>query len=216
MILKRLRARLLAVAGLVASASAGAAADGAPPPRPPAPPTFAPVVAGCPGGCDPGVPVGPMAGGCTGLGCAGTGVGLFAPNRRNWRGIDGQNQPACANSNFPLSDWAYIRRFCGPTVIPGSCYGHFQTKWRRWEDHCAQPAPQPPVPVAVPISMPVFTVSPTDVPPTPPVMPKPDAPKVEEPMKKAPDEPMKPKTGDPGLLLSPVPALPDIPRPPLR
>ena len=83
-----------------------------------------------PGGC------GPRIGGCTGGGCIGDGIGLFRRDRFSLFPRRTPNEPACATRTFPLSDWAYIRRFCGPSIIPGSCYGHFQTKWRRWEDVC--------------------------------------------------------------------------------
>ena len=224
MILMRLRARLLAVAGLLAPATAAVATDGAPPPVPITfAPTFAPVVADCPGGCASAGVVGPCVGGCTGLGAAGTGIGLFAPNRRNWRGIDGQQQPACAVNSYPLSDWAYIRRFCGPTLIPGTCYGHFQTKWRKWEDHCPQQAgaagcaPTGGVPV---FDSPPATYAPLTPPasqplPAPQLMPpaKTDDPKkVDDPKKPAdPDEPRKPKTANSSSLFSP--ALPEFPLP---
>ncbi len=66
----------------------------------------------------------------------GTGA-LFAPNKDLSRRPNG-NQPLCATRTYPLSDWAYIRKYCGPTLNPGSCYGHYQTKWRKWEDVCPQ------------------------------------------------------------------------------
>ena len=223
MILKRLRARLLAVAGLLAPATAVLATDGAPPPMPIAfAPAFAPVVADCPGGCASVGVVGPCVGGCTGIGAAGTGIGLFAPNRKNRRGIDGQQQPACAVNSFPLSDWAYIRRYCGPTLIPGTCYGHFQTKWRKWEDHCPQQAGAA---GCAPTGVPVFDSPPaTYAPPTPPAsqpLPAPqlmppaktdDPKKVDDPKKPVdPDEPKKPKTAESSSLFSP--ALPEFPLP---
>ncbi len=224
MILKRLRARLLAVAGLLAPATAVLATDGAPPPMPITfAPAFAPVVADCPGGCGTVGIVGPCVGGCTGLGAAGTGIGLFAPNRKNRRGIDGQQQPACAVNSFPLSDWLYIRRFCGPTILPGTCYGHFQTKWRKWEDHCPQQAGAA---GCAPTGVPVFDSPPATYPSsqplaTPQLMPpaktddpkKADDPKkVDDPKKPVdPDEPKKPKTANSSSLFSP--ARPDLPLP---
>lgn len=231
MILQPLRARLLAVAGLLApvSASLAFAADAAAPAPAPA---FAPVVAPCPGGCPPVMTapavgcdgcatVGPVLGGYTGLGSTGTGVGLFADNPRWWRKrqrIDGQNQPACAVNSYPLSDWAYIRRYCRPTILPGTCYGHFQTKWRRWEDHCPQQGgavgcdpfavggavyPTPAYPTAAPVlqAPPAYTPPSQPLPaPTPQPLPMP----VPAPM------PMTPKTSaDLGGL--PAPELPAIP-----
>jgi hypothetical protein len=87
-----------------------------------------------PNGCGP--LLGGLTGGCSGNGCVGNGTALFGPDRWTlFKRPDG-NQPACASRSYPLSDWAYIRKYCGPSLIPGSCYGHFQTKWRRWEDVC--------------------------------------------------------------------------------
>lgn len=69
---------------------------------------------------------------------------------------------------------------CGPTIIPGTPYGHFETKWRRWEDHaggCAagvpagvvigQPVP-PPAPPAepMPVPKPDVLLPPTQLPKT--------------------------------------------------
>jgi len=212
MILRPLRARLLAVAGLLTPLSAvpAVASDAAAP-------VFAPVVAGCPGGCPPVAyapavgcdgcaAVGPVLGGYTGLGGSGTGVGLFANNPPWWRKrqrIDGQNQPACAVNSFPLSDWAYIRRYCRPTIIPGTCYGHFQTKWRKWEDHCPQQggavgcdpyavggAYPPP---AYSTTTPVFQTPPAYYPPSQPI-PAPTRPPEVAPTPMPTPMPMAPKT----------------------
>jgi len=87
-----------------------------------------------PAGC------GPMVGGCTGLDCVGNGTAFFSRDRRTFLRRPDGNQPACATRTYPLSDWAYIRKYCGPSLIPGTCYGHFQTKWRRWEEACPQSA----------------------------------------------------------------------------
>ncbi len=82
---------------------------------------------------NPGVPC--LFGNCGNASAGSYGPALFAPNRLTPHRPNGC-EPYCANNNFPLSDWNYIRKYCGPTLIPGSCYGHFQTKWRKWEDHC--------------------------------------------------------------------------------
>jgi hypothetical protein len=97
-------------------------------------PSAAPAQDCGPAGC------GPKVGGCLGNGCVGNGIGLFAPDRFTlFKRPDG-NQPACATRTYPLSDWNYIRKYCGPTLIPGTCYGHFQTKWRSWGEACPQEA----------------------------------------------------------------------------
>jgi hypothetical protein len=85
-----------------------------------------------------------LSGSCVGGACANTNSGTFGPalfgsnpsGKLFTRRPVGGCEPYCAVNSFPLSDWAYIRRFCGPQLIPGSCYGHYQTKWRKWEDHC--------------------------------------------------------------------------------
>ena len=85
-----------------------------------------------------------LSGSCSGGACARSNSGTYGPalfganpsgkifSNRQMGGCE----PYCAVNSYPLSDWAYIRKFCGPQLIPGSCYGHFQTKWRKWEDHC--------------------------------------------------------------------------------
>lgn len=235
MISRLRRARLLAVAGCLTSAAAATAVDATPPPVPlVGTPSYVNAGVGC-GGCE--APAGPVLGGVTGLGAAGTGIGLFAPNPPWWHKrhrIDGQNQPACAVNSYPLSDWAYIRKYCGPTVIPGTCYGHFQTKWRKWEDHCptgavgCDPASALPSVQAVPLTVLPPTVQPPTAPsvilpppvplPPPPLPlpkadePKKDLPKVDIPKTEAPDEPKKPKTADLGVQLPPIPVL-EVPTP---
>lgn len=235
MFAKLRRARLLAVAGFLTATAAVTAADGTPPPAPVVyapgctePGCAAPVVVGdCAGGC-----VGPVAGGVTGLGIAGPGIGLFASNppwKRKRQRIDGQNQPACATDTYPLSDWAYIRKYCGPTLIPGTCYGHFQTKWRKWEDHCPQGvggcapasalsalAPMP-VYAAPPHPSPLYpsAATPAPAPSTPlpqpqPMPPKDDVPKKGPPKVDDPDAPKKPKIGElqSSIQLPPLPVIP--------
>ena len=84
----------------------------------------------------------PIAEGCPAEGCAtgscnnGYGNGNpanFAPNKPFHKN---GCQPYCATKIYPHSDWHYIKHYCGPSLIPGSCYGHFNTTWRRWEDVC--------------------------------------------------------------------------------
>ena len=45
---------------------------------------------------------------------------LFAPIKHFGR---------APNANPPL---------CGPSLNPGTCYGYYPTKWRRWEEACPQ------------------------------------------------------------------------------
>lgn len=42
----------------------------------------------------------------------------------------------CGLKQYPMSDKRYIRQFCGPTINPGSCFGHYKTQWTRWNDAC--------------------------------------------------------------------------------
>ena len=155
--------------------------------------------------------------GCGPLGhCGNSNAGTYGPavlgsnpsgklfsNRRM-----GGCEPQCAVNSYPLSDWAYIRKFCGPQLIPGSCYGHFQTKWRKWEDHCpaggtatgeacapgaiygAEPMIVPSLQVPVTPTVPSTPTTPTNPTPNPgtklgeprPIdIPKPDLPKVDVP-----------------------------------
>ncbi len=78
-------------------------------------------------------------GGCGHSPLFGTGA-LFAPNKHHGRMPDA-NHPLCATKTYPISDWHYIRKYCGPTLNPGTCYGYYPTKWRKWEDICPQANP---------------------------------------------------------------------------
>ena len=73
-------------------------------------------------------------GGCGSSPLFGTGA-LFAPNKHLARYPDA-NYPHCATKTYPISDWKYISKYCGPTLNPGTCYGYYPTKWRRWEEIC--------------------------------------------------------------------------------
>lgn len=92
------------------------------------PPTFlhGPVV-GCP------------LGNCAAANHGTYGPALFAANPVSKHfALPGPNEPSCVGrSSYPLSDWHYIRQFCGPTLQPGTCHGYHQTKWRKWEETCA-------------------------------------------------------------------------------
>jgi hypothetical protein len=163
-----------------------------------------------------------LSGSCVGGACANTNSGTFGPalfgsnpsgklftNRKM-----GGCEPYCAVNSYPLSDWAYIRKFCGPQLIPGSCYGHYQTKWRKWEDHCpgGTGADGACVPGSMPINAPYGLVDqPVIIMPQPgttlgeprPVeVPKVDLPKLDQP-RVAPMPPVTPPA-NPGKL--PLPA----------
>ncbi len=184
MIGRGFRARVWA-AGVVACAAAGVA-----------PAQYAPV-----GVASPGVPC--VTGECAAANRGSYGSAFFAPNRGHGKWLS-SSQPACANNNFPLSDWAYIRKYCGPTLIPGTPYGHFETKWRKWDDHagggCATGAAG--IPDGVVVGEPV-------VPPAMPVVEPMPAPKPPDTLPKT----AEPKPGD-AKPVDPVapPKLPTIPK----
>lgn len=52
---------------------------------------------------------------------------------------------------YPRFDSKYIKKFCAPTICPGSCNGYFQTKWTPWAYACPQwtPGGMPPDPAMV-------------------------------------------------------------------
>lgn len=57
--------------------------------------------------------------------------------------------PACGHGGLtpsPKFESRYIAKFCYPQIVPGSCYGHFPTKWAPWPCQpwpTADAAPQP-------------------------------------------------------------------------
>ena len=42
-------------------------------------------------------------------------------------------KPACDNKIYPLSEYHYYKRYCGPVISPNATYGVFQTQWRPWD-----------------------------------------------------------------------------------
>jgi len=151
----------LAVAALGLSAAVASAQD------PPAL-LYGPVV-GCPWGH------------CAAANHGTYGPALFAANPVSKHfALAEPNEPACiGRSSYPLSDWHYIRQFCGPTLQPGTCFGYNPTKWRKWEETCAGvggcAAPElvpPPV-----MSLPPQPIAPINPTPAPLPLPKGEAPK---------------------------------------
>ena len=47
-------------------------------------------------------------------------------------------KPACDNKIYPLSEYHYYKRYCGPVISPNATYGVFQTQWRPWDGGTAQ------------------------------------------------------------------------------
>ncbi|MCZ2344241.1 MAG: hypothetical protein LC104_20975 [Bacteroidales bacterium] len=108
---------------------------------------------------------------------------------------------------YPRLDSHYIKKFCAPTICPGSCNGYFQTKWTPWAYACPQwtPGGIPPDPAMVNWYPPTYGAhhqealprtktetapAPQDIPPTsmvPPVGSEPvPAPRPAEPKGSAP------------------------------
>ncbi|MFO0936891.1 MAG: hypothetical protein U0798_10295 [Gemmataceae bacterium] len=42
-------------------------------------------------------------------------------------------KPVCDNKIYPLSEYHYYKRYCGPVISPNATYGYFQTQWRPWD-----------------------------------------------------------------------------------
>jgi hypothetical protein len=51
---------------------------------------------------------------------------------------------------YPVFDSHYIKKFCGPTVNPGTCFGFYHTQWRPWHEACNEPVPPNPGPTVYP------------------------------------------------------------------
>jgi len=195
----------LAVAALGLSAAVASAQD---------PPTlvYGPVV-GCPWGH------------CAAANHGTYGPALFASNPKGHSKLLGPDEPSCiGRSSYPLSDWHYIRQFCGPTLHPGTCYGYYPTKWRKWEETCpggvcgtAAGGPDvllAPAPIMAAPPGPITPLTPSEqLPPPkedkPKDPPKTDGPKV-DPVT-PPKVPLIPK--DTGTLPSPLPTVPIVPVP---
>lgn len=151
------------------------------------------------------------------------GPALFSANPKHHAKMPGPDEPACiGRSNYPLSDWHYIRQFCGPTLHPGTCHGYYPTKWRKWEESCpggvcgtAAGGPDvflPPTPLMLAPPGPITPVVPTpseQLPPPKEDRPKTDVPKV-DPIT-PPKSPLIPK--DTGTAPAPLPGIPVAPVP---
>jgi hypothetical protein len=176
---------------------------------------------------------GPVAG-CPLGNCAAANHGTYGPalfavnppqNRLNR--LAGPDEPGCVGrSSYPLTDWHYIRQFCGPTLHPGTCHGYYATKWRKWDDSCATPGGcntaavahdlTPPAPLMIaPPATPVAPMQPSEKLPLPKEdkpkteLPKTDVPKV-DPVT-PPKVPLIPKDGSAGP--APLPVIPALPVP---
>jgi hypothetical protein len=114
--------------------------------------------------------------------------------------------PNCPGQKiYPKLESQYIKKFCGPTIIPGSCHGHFQTQWRKWEDACPNGNCDPAA--AVVVSTSEAPVVDTTVPPTPQGTPKVETPKTVLPKGDEPKLMPAPKTSTtPKLETAPKPA----------
>ncbi len=152
-------------------------------------------------------------GGC-GSPLFGTGA-LFAANKHHAR-YPTANQPLCASRTYPISDWAYIRKYCGPTLNPGTCYGHYPTKWRRWEEACPQYAAGNSAAVYTGATPGLMGIPPMaqpltpEVPSTPVPAPLPPVPSPLPPNKETAPNPV-PKT-DPVPKTNPIPKTESVPK----
>ncbi len=173
-------------------------------------------------------------GGCGHSPLFGTGA-LFAPNKHFARYPDA-NYPRCATKTYPISDWKYISKYCGPTLNPGTCYGYYPTKWRRWEEACPtgsgcaaiSPSAMPIIVETAP-SAPLPTPMPAPIPPAKDPIPKSDVSQEAAPISIAPAPlpmigatpaiPVKPaEHGKPdgAAPMLPLRTLPNIVVPPVR
>lgn len=111
---------------------------------------------------------------------------------------------------YPTFDSHYIKKFCAPTICPGSCFGHFQTKWTPWAYACPQwtPGGMPHDPSLVNWYPPTYGLgNQTPAPPTIPPAASPAAPSEPVPAPRpAPDE----QASSP-LPMPTLPTLPDVP-----
>ncbi len=152
------------------------------------------------------------------------GPALFAANPKGHSKLLGPDEPGCiGRSSYPLSDWHYIRQFCGPTLQPGTCYGYNPTKWRKWEETCASAGCASgavaqeglaPAPLMIAPPPPTIPVTPSEQLPVPKEdkpkdPPKTDGPKV-DPVT-PPKVPLIPKGT--GSVPSPLPTVPAVPVP---
>lgn len=128
------------------------------------------------------------------------GPALFAANpvSKHFK-LPGPDEPSCVGrSSYPLSDWHYIRQFCGPTLQPGTCHGYHATKWRKWEETCSGAGCAAGPDLSAPVLMPAPHVNhPAPIPVQPQTeplpLPKADLPKV-DPVA-PPKVPLIPKEG---------------------
>src|SRR5262245_29424981 len=62
------------------------------------------------------------------------GLGLLAPAAAH---AQYTHQVKCdGKQTLPIFDKHYIKKYCGPTICPGSCFGYFPTKWTPWDAAC--------------------------------------------------------------------------------
>jgi len=133
---------------------------------------------------------------------------------------------------YPLSEKHYIKQFCGPHIVAGSCFGYFKPQITRWGQACPNYVGEPEsvgTVVYTPIAQPAQAAEPVKETPksTPLAAPKVDAPKV-EPIKPMPTIPTIPKIEEvpgkpptspivPGKLPAApnAPAIPKVEVPPL-
>jgi len=142
------------------------------------------------------------------------GVWLYGPTPAS---AQYTKQPTCiGKQTLPRFDKHYIKKYCGPTICPGSCFGYFPTKWSRWEDVCPGGDCGDPTAVGY-IPGDGTVIGPVVGQPVPPGTTTPAVPAAQPtaPVETAPSpKPVTPKTGDgsPSTPLSkPLPVNPSTP-----
>jgi len=127
---------------------------------------------------------------------------------------------------YPLSEWRYIKQFCGPHITPESCFGYYKPQITRWTEACPNYAGPPDVdsPIYQPAARTAAPARPTETSPTPaqpanpaekPTVtpPKVDLPKVDPPKVELPkSQPLTPpKLEDKKPVLPMIPRIDEVP-----
>jgi hypothetical protein len=106
---------------------------------------------------------------------------------------------------YPKYEHFYIKKFCGPTIAPGSCFGYFKPKTTPWEVAC--PGACDPHESVYPSTGPTPPNAQPDVAPTPEPTTKPVDPKTPESAKPV----TPPKATDKPVETAPLPKPPTVP-----
>lgn len=109
-------------------------------------------------------------------------------------------KPVCDNKIYPLSEYHYYKRYCGPVISPNATYGFHPNQWRPWDGGTAQAGCAAPATVAAPVATTPAPVAET------PKAPEPIKPTTPEAMPKIkPVEPSAPPATNKETIPSPRP-----------